>query len=786
VDIIKPDKEHSMGIDFHTYSLKITDGAEVPATGEYQVMASSLKSHRHRKGEILAFLLDRKNSSAIPELELRKINSEAGKAFFETPGSVTNALQRAAGSINSALLERNLKAESGEPVYAAACFVVVHNGYLFTAQTGGSHILEMGNDAFIHFQSADTNDRGLGAARRFTLNFQQSALAAGDLVILSTQIPNTWDEEHLKGSQQISMEQVYRRLMNQLNMDLQALVIKCKEGKGIAQEEMWLEQAPRKSPEQPPVHQEEQIPENVEKRDDPSLGREEKQNLPDQNRIPDGKDDLSMDRFFPEEEEATFHIEPGKTERTFPTKKDQPFLSEPRKITKDQYAKKRLTRSQDSQPDQKGNIFKEFFIKLSSRLTADSNPLEGSGSTKMLSTIVIVIPLLLITAAVLVYTYSGRREQHQTYLAEAQSYITQATTIEDAAQQREYWKKAYDTVLKAREFGDSDLSDTLLTQTQTIIDDMDLVTRLDFRPATTSQFSQDVVLTKIKSNNSGIYLLDSAAGRIYRTVATSKGFYDIDSSFQCGPGTYGVITVGKIVDFTTLPTNTRSYELLAVDAGGNLLYCSPENDPVPGSLIPPEDEWEKIAAMSLDEYTLYVVDAEKDRIWSYAGRDFEIAAMAGIVFSTHPVDYLGTQTVDLGGVLDLIVNKEDMFILHQDSHMTTCQYNAYRDGNPTECQDPTPYSDSRVGYEKNPLIYFDAQFKGIQETTYPTSAFYILDAANRAVLQYSYQLNLERTLKPQPSKTYPLPETDMTGVGISTTKELFLAFGNQLYVGGLP
>ena len=118
--------------------------------------------------------------------------------------------------------------------------------------------------------------------------------------------------------------------------------------------------------------------------------------------------------------------------------------------------------------------------------------------------------------------------------------------------------------------------------------------------------------------------------------------------------------------------------------------------------------------------------------------------------------------------------------------MTTCQYNPYREGNATECQDPTSYSDGRVGYEKNPLVYFNAKFTEIEETTYPNAAFYILDAANRTVLQYSYQLNLERTLKPQPSKTYPLPETEMTGMGVSTDKDLFLAFGNQLYVAELP
>jgi hypothetical protein len=181
-----------------------------------------------------------------------------------------------------------------------------------------------------------------------------------------------------------------------------------------------------------------------------------------------------------------------------------------------------------------------------------------------------------------------------------------------------------------------------------------------------------------------------------------------------------------------------------------------------------------------------VADVETDRIYSISGRDFEINAMAGIVFSSHPRDYLGTEEIDLGGLVDIIVNKEDVFIMHSDSHMTTCQYNAYRQGNPTECLDPAPYGDSRIGYEKNPLVYFDTDFSVIQETFYPNAAFYILDSASSAVMQFSSQLNLERLLKPQPSKTYPLPDKAMTGLGVTTDKEIFLAYGNQLYVGEMP
>lgn len=792
MDIIKTDIKDSMGIDFHTYPLKITNGAESASVEESLVLASSLKSHRHRKAEILALLLDFNHPAAISDLEIKKITTEAGKVYFNTPGSVTNALQTAAGFINTALLERNLSTNSSEPLQAAGCFIVSHNGYLFVAQAGSTHVFLIEGEGFTHFQNPDANERGLGAARRFALSFQQTTLTAGDLIVLTTHAPATWDKEHLEGSHQLSMDQVHRRLMNQVQDDLTALVIKCKEGKGTVQEEKWSEELPALTQNHTsPEEKREDLPaDDIEETESMQSDLEEQGDFLKPSSISDGEipiqDDLSLEHLFPESTLDEMPIEPGRPEKAHNVNENKTDAKEPHRVRKSEYVKKRSGKNPNAQTSKTKNVLQDFFIKLGSRLTADSGSLEGSGSTHVLNTVVIAIPLILIVAAMLVYVYSGRREQHQAYLDEAQSYISQAATIEDASQQREYWTKAYDTVLKAVEFGDSDLSDTLLTQTQTIIDDMDLVTRLDFRPATTSQFSQNVVLSKIKSNDSGIYLLDSAGGNIFRTVANSKGFYEVDAAFECGPGTYGVITLGKIVDFTTLPTNTHAYEVLAVDAAGNLLYCSPGNEAVPGSLIPPESEWGRIAAMSLDEYTLYVVDADNDRIWSYAGHDFEIAAMAGIVFSSHPVDFLGSEEVDLGGALDLIVNKEDLFVLHEDSHMTTCQYNPYREGNATECQDPTAYGDSRIGYEKNPLIYFDTQFRVIQETTYPNSAFYILDSQQRAVLQYSYQLNLEKMLKPQPSKTYPLPEAEMTGVGVSAEKELFLAFGNQLYVGDLP
>lgn len=774
-----------MGIDFHIYHLT-NRGAQETLAENYLAMASSLRSHRHRKGDIWVALLDLNQSTP---LECKTILQNAGKAFFETPGTVTNAIQTAAGLINSALLEINQNSETNVPVNAAANFVVCHNGSVFIAQAGITYTLVVDEAAINKFDNLDLNERGLGASRRFYLNFKQTPIGPGNLIILSTPFPSVWDENRLTGITRLGMEEVRSRLLDKVDEDFNAVVVKCREGKGIAVEESWnksqhfpAEDQRANSPIQPQTTLPATPTVAETNKQVPIIGQEMEEILSKEPSA-QGYDKvplLPVDE--PVQEPEEWIAQAGQTEKPVTHEEIKP----PQRLKKQNSAGRTVHRKSIAFLNSLKDGIKGLFVKIDSRLSPEANSLEKDTSGSVMSFIVIAIPILLITISVLVYIYSGRREQHQTYLEEAQTYIAMAASLDEPAQQREYWSKAYGTVLKAMDFGDSDLADSLLVQTQSIIDDMDLVTRLDFRPATTSQFASDVSLSKIKSNASGVYLLDDNSGKIFHIIKDSKGFYDMDASFQCAPGTYGVVSMGKIVDFVMLPTNTRGYELLAIDAGGNLLYCQPGENPDEGSIIPPTDEWGRIAAISLDEYTLYVADAEADRIWSYSGRDFEITAMAGIVFSSHPVDFLGAEEADLGGVLDLIVNKEDLFILHQDSHMTTCQYNPYREGNATECQDPTPYGDSRIGYEKNPLVYFNSQFRVIQETQYPNSAFYILDSSQQAIMQFSYQLNLEKLIKPQPSKTYPLPDTAMSGLGITSEKELFLAYGNQLYIADLP
>jgi len=156
-----------------------------------------------------------------------------------------------------------------------------------------------------------------------------------------------------------------------------------------------------------------------------------------------------------------------------------------------------------------------------------------------------------------------------------------------------------------------------------------------------------------------------------------------------------------------------------------------------------------------------------------------------VIFLKNALKFLDEDVPDLGGALDVVINQEDLYILHEDGHMSLCRYSALKDVKLTECQDPAPFSDSRAGREKKPWIFMDTRFEMLQQTRSPNTALYILDSANRSINQFSMQLNLERVLKAQTNRNYPIPDVDPSGFGVTADMEIFLAFGNQLFIAPL-
>ena len=157
-----------------------------------------------------------------------------------------------------------------------------------------------------------------------------------------------------------------------------------------------------------------------------------------------------------------------------------------------------------------------FFDRFTRRFGSAQPQLPNATPPLMMVILALAIPLVVILASITVYSQSGKNEEHQALLADAQKAIGQAAESKDVVQQRTYWAQAVDLLTRAQDYEVTQASQELFTKAQTNLDQLDLAGRLDFRPALTDFFAEGVVLTRIQSSSSGVYLLDQTSGSILR------------------------------------------------------------------------------------------------------------------------------------------------------------------------------------------------------------------------------------------------------------------------------
>ena len=779
-----------MSFNFHYYPLVYRAGREGEAIPGMQVLQAPAGAHRHRQQDLLAMLLTISGDHRYDPEEIQQLAAEAGQAFFRIQGSVTRAMQAVAENINKQIFDRNLdRGYEGVRALATLDLAVMHNDWLFIAQYGSTQAVFINADMVEQIGGEVESGEFLGLSRRIQMRFSQNEINDGDLLVLCEQPPASWIVQNLAGSAALAMEIVKRRLMNQVVGSLEALVVKFPQGRGIVEKGSWDEPQTQTQVVEPAPENETATEAPVESEDDGQFP--EVDAGPVEDVIPDSQEEAYEEEVPEEGEESPeviymgggqIPVVQGETEKPY-EEGEQP----PEKVTLSKGPGPFMIWLANAWMKIKGwNVgLANFTGRVTNRFGNKKISSENSAAPLFLLVLALAIPAVLILSSITVFSRSGKAEEHQALMVQAQEAAALADSAKEAADKRDYWAQALDLVSQAQEYSITSESRAFFEKAQTNLDEMDLAERLDFTPALTDFFPEGVVITHIESSSSGVYLLDDTTGSVQRISLNSKGFYEIDKEFQCGPGTYGLITVGKLVDFVVLPANDDSYRVMALDETGNLLYCQPGEYPDSRTLSTPSGGWGRIIGAAYDDNLLYVLDAEKSAIWIYEGVDRENENKEGIIFSLSPTKFLDEDVPDLGGAIDLTVNEEDMYILHQDGHMTLCRYSALKDVKLTECQDPAPYSDDRAGREKNPWIFADSRFELMQQTQLPNSAIYVLDGANRSIDKFSYQLNLENVLKPQSNRNYPIPDADPTGFGITSDMEIFLAFGNRLFIAPL-
>jgi hypothetical protein len=259
-----------------------------------------------------------------------------------------------------------------------------------------------------------------------------------------------------------------------------------------------------------------------------------------------------------------------------------------------------------------------------------------------------------------------------------------------------------------------------------------------------------------------LYLLDSSRGNVIRATLTSQG-YEVDLTFQCGP-----TTSGALIDIAAWPQGYKPpARLLGLDASGNIQYCQPNQAPTADRLAPPSTEaWGQIKAFTLDLGDSYTLDAPSKSVWIYWRSDF----------TQEPSMFFNDEIPDMQDVVDMTVNRGDLYLLHADNRLTLCFYSDFQ-GVPTRCSNPN-FVDFRPGRESLPLIP-PAPFSQIQNTLPPDPSLYFLEPVNQSVYHFSLRnLAFQRMI----GADNTLPDSNATAFFVDNLQGyIYLAVGNQVF-----
>jgi hypothetical protein len=257
-----------------------------------------------------------------------------------------------------------------------------------------------------------------------------------------------------------------------------------------------------------------------------------------------------------------------------------------------------------------------------------------------------------------------------------------------------------------------------------------------------------------------------------RATYSDKG-YELDAVFNCGPVAQPFL-IGPLIDIAALPRGQEDgATILGMDANGNLLRCIPgeEEAPIALQMAPPDLNWGQPTEFALDNGNVYVLDSQTNSVWVYWSNDN---------FSELPTYYFGNQIPPLKSVIDMSVKDSDLYLLHDDGHITVCNYSSYVDA-PTRCTDPSEFIDLRAGYQNGPVMQ-GANFQQMQLAPPPDPSLYLFDPQAKAVYHLSLRLAFQRQYRP----SQPLLGETATAFAVGPNRQAFIATNEQVYVAIMP
>lgn len=766
------------------------------------------------KDRLIVYLLLTGNS-VFSTTEYLQVAQDAANTFYQTPRSLTSALRAAADHVNKTLLERNMTT-SARGQYAIGWLALAalrdRDAQCTLSLSGPMHAYWFSQHEMRHIHEPATSGKGLGTNQTTNIHYAQIELNAGDRLLFFGRSPSAWDST-LNDPIPSSLDATRRRLTTLTSADLNAVLMQATDGAGIltllsglseSKEEKKEETAsplashltvnlPHHEEALPTLevdsapsahnvqasayaisaqHDEEQLhdnplaslPRNAVSRDFPaSIPRiqPEPQSVANE-LIIETEDDNTLEA--EEKPEVEKVIEPEKTAQPeAPREPSERARQTAKAIATGIQFTRRISESLSGK-------FRNFLPRLLPNTEAGDTFAPSNFAMLVMA---IVIPLIVVVMAFVIYSKYGRNPQYEAYLGQAKEKSAQALSLTNPIEQRESWKTVLLYIDKAEDIYHSTTDTILLRQEAEInLDTLLGITRLQFNPAFITNLG--IEISRMAASESDLFLLNAANGEVLRAKPASSGRgFEIDPAFNCEPGVYGNYTVGPLVDILAMPTlNSINATLLGVDAGGNLLYCAPNQVAQAIPLPPPDTNWGRVTAFILDSGNLYVLDSSARAVWVYTGRDG--------TFVDRPYFFFGGQTPEKQDVIDLVITGDDLYMLHSDGHLSTCSYSRIKTV-PTRCQDPSPLINPFPAYQDTNL-FESVHFTQMLFTAPPDQSILLLDADTQGVLRFTPRsLELKNQFRPTTGIANPIPSGMVGAVAVGSNHVLYFAVNGQVY-----
>lgn len=761
--------------------------------------------------------------------------AKTSQYFYKTNGPITTVSKNSAEYLNDLFLKLNQSKNVSEIINGSLQLLVIHDKEIYFTQCGNASSFVISKIRSMQFDEKISGSQGLGITKALKFKIYHAELSTGDRIVISNKTPSDWTIETLTEDPRVSISHLRKTLLQRTNQDFDAIILQVRTGTGNIHElklenqtivsttgkdyvdnPVTSETAAEKKSDVKQIIQPVIDDSIIEKKPEINLSKVETRKETDQIPLPpflekeiivqekyehreDSTTEIISKRsgFFQKRKTQLESIKNDNFQNPPPIKENQKYLDIDPEILRNKPKEPKVNRVDrtkfvnflssiklfleriTNKSESINNSISENTAKFISRTAPSSKEMGKALSPTSMFFIAFLVPILVVAIAMTVYFRSGRGQQHEQYVFQANELVTQANSEGDVTKRVVIYQDALLFLDEAEKFGTTETSEKLKAIIQKELDNLQGVTRIDLRGTVAGGIDRRMQISKMLINSGeDLYALDQGTGRVLRMVYTNDDF-QVDTTFVCGPGNYDQVVVHELVDIESINiSNSLQAVIIGIDRGGNLLLCSVNKSPLAFRINPPEMGWGDIKAIAFNDYSVYILDVNEQT------RDLYRLPSNGLKFDENPESiFVGNIPENLTQVQDIAIYENELFLLHDSGELMKCTIGQAQ----TACIPNTGYGFILDGQNRQVSdIVSGVDFTQIQTTQPPDPSVFFMDSQNSAVYHYSLALNMQKQIRPNFIGSISKPEVPITAFTVSPYGLIHFAFGYQLYFGYLP